>query len=148
MGRLQNIGSVKRKVFACKEDANNWKRNKQQKLLHTLNELRYTIETKETEKEKTRTTTTTTCATVEDSEVKIIKNLNYSLFPKREPEIQKSKWKHPALLRKKGQEYISQTGRVMEKKAIKEKVLCEENCRLKCSGKVHAEDREAIVRTL
>lgn len=54
MGRLQNIGSVKRKVFACKEDANNWKRNKQQKLLHTLNELRYTIETKETEKEKTQ----------------------------------------------------------------------------------------------
>ncbi|KAL1489221.1 hypothetical protein ABEB36_014154 [Hypothenemus hampei] len=57
---------------------------------------------------------------------------------KRNPE----NWKRnkAALLRQEGKEYISQTGRVVEKKAINEGILCKENCRKK-EGVVKVEVR-------
>lgn len=49
-------------------------------------------------------------------------------------------------MREKGEEYVSQNGKVMKKKVIKQGVLCKENCRMKCSEKFSSEDREVILK--
>lgn len=49
-----------------------------------------------------------------------------------------------AVLRARGEEYLSQRGKVMPKKEINSALLCKEKCRLHCSDKFLLEDRKAI----
>lgn len=58
------------------------------------------------------------------------------------------KWKRnkAAKLRQQGEAYVSQkTGKVVEKKVIKDGILCKESCRLKCSERFSIQSREKIL---
>lgn len=65
---------------------------------------------------------------------------------KRTRNPQNWKRKRAAISRQKGEEYISQNGKVVKKKVANEGNLCKENCRRKCNLQFSIEDRELILR--
>lgn len=66
------------------------------------------------------------------------------------PKMSKKRMRNPdnwkrktaAILRQKDEEYVSQTGKRMKKKAVEEGVFCKQNCRMKCKEKFSSKDRE------
>lgn len=93
---------------------------------------------------------TTVHVTANGSEVTVRKKKFFEPKPKLSKKRQRNpdEWKRnkAAKLRQSGQEYLSQTGKLMKKKEIKKGVLCKEQCRLKCSVKFNIEDRETCLK--
>lgn len=80
-------------------------------------------------------------------------NLKRKIFELKEKTSKKrhkneNEWKRKksAIGREKGEEYLSQKGKLIPRKKINEEMLCKEKCRLKCTNKFNLEAREAILK--
>lgn len=153
---LPNVLKVKRKIFSenmteqktVTENNNDIMKNTNHTPTETSKKIESIKDINMTENRETYTNEISVHCTADGIHTSIKKGKQFDLLPKtskkrtRNPENWKRK--KAAILRQKGEEYVSQKGKLIKKKVIKEEILCKENCRMNCSEKFSNEDREVI----